>query len=77
MPGPQNGSPPLTNGTSHNELEALCCDMKAKVDNFLDTPTQDEVLNSVKNQIIIARGVIDEALRRYRFATPFLSILFH
>ncbi|KAI2607193.1 putative FAD synthetase [Hypoxylon fragiforme] len=66
MPGPQNGSPPLTNGTSHNELEALCCDMKAKVDNFLDTPTQDEVLNSVKNQIIIARGVIDEALRRYR-----------
>ncbi|KAI4858903.1 putative FAD synthetase [Hypoxylon rubiginosum] len=74
MAGPQNGSaPPRTNGAvssaaaaSPNELEAVCRELKAKVDTFLDTPTEDEVLNSVKNQIIIARGVIDEALRRYR-----------
>ncbi|OTA56043.1 putative FAD synthetase [Hypoxylon sp. EC38] len=67
MSGPQNGSaPPTTNGAGPNELEVLCREMQAKVDNFLDTPTEDEVLNSVKNQIIVARGVIDEALRRYR-----------
>lgn len=66
MSGLQNGSAPQTNGVVPNELEALCHDLKAKVDTFLDTPTEDEVLNSVKNQIIIARGVIDEALRRYR-----------
>ncbi|XXG99407.1 hypothetical protein Hte_005746 [Hypoxylon texense] len=73
MAGPQNGSaPPRTNGTAAaataapNELEVLCRELKAKVDVFLDTPTEDEVLNSVKNQIIVARGVIDEALRRYR-----------
>ncbi|KAI0379228.1 adenine nucleotide alpha hydrolases-like protein [Hypomontagnella monticulosa] len=66
MSGLQNGSAPRTNGVVPNELEALCRDLKAKVDTFLDTPTEDEVLNSVKNQIIIARGVIDEALRRYR-----------
>ncbi|KAI1101842.1 putative FAD synthetase [Jackrogersella minutella] len=67
MSGPQNGSaPPRTNGTGSHELETLCRELKAKVDDFLDTPTEDEVLDSVKNQIIIARGVIDEALRRYR-----------
>ncbi|KAI0899549.1 putative FAD synthetase [Annulohypoxylon nitens] len=67
MSGPQNGSiPPRTNGAGPKELESLCCELKTKVDTFLDTPTEDKVLNSVKNQIIIARGVIDEALRRYR-----------
>ncbi|KAI6085792.1 putative FAD synthetase [Hypoxylon rubiginosum] len=68
MAGQQNGSaPPRTNGAAApNELETLCRDLKAKVDVFLDTPTEDELLNSVKNQIIVARGVIDEALRRYR-----------
>ncbi|KAI2464113.1 putative FAD synthetase [Annulohypoxylon bovei var. microspora] len=67
MSGPQNGSvPPRTNGTGPRELETLCRDMKTKVDTFLDTPTEDEVLNSVKNQIIVARGVIEEAVRRYR-----------
>ncbi|KAI0109745.1 adenine nucleotide alpha hydrolases-like protein [Daldinia grandis] len=59
-------SHPRTNGTTSNELEILCRGLKAKVDSFLDTPTEDDILNSVKNQIIIARGVIDEALRRYR-----------
>ncbi|KAI1473764.1 hypothetical protein K445DRAFT_323498 [Daldinia sp. EC12] len=65
----ENGSAPShqrTNGTTSNELEILCRELKAKVDNFLDTPTEDHVLNSVKNQIIVARGVIEEALRRYR-----------
>ncbi|KAI1652939.1 adenine nucleotide alpha hydrolases-like protein [Daldinia decipiens] len=65
----ENGSAPShprTNGTTSNELEVLCHGLKAKVDSFLDTPTEDNILNSVKNQIIIARGVIDEALRRYR-----------
>ncbi|KAI1763315.1 adenine nucleotide alpha hydrolases-like protein [Hypoxylon sp. FL1150] len=67
----QNGSaPPRTNGAAAaatpNELETLCRALKAKVDDFLDTPTDDELLKSVKNQIIVARGVIDEALRRYR-----------
>ncbi|KAI0888779.1 putative FAD synthetase [Annulohypoxylon maeteangense] len=67
MSGLQNGSiPPQTNGTRPKELETLCRELKTKVDTFLDTPTEDEVLNSVKNQIIVARGVIDEALRRYR-----------
>ncbi|KAI1453370.1 putative FAD synthetase [Annulohypoxylon moriforme] len=67
MSGPQNGPvPPQTNGTRPKELETLCRELKTKVDTFLDTPTEDEVLNSVKNQIIVARGVIDEALRRYR-----------
>lgn len=74
MAGQQNGSaPPRTNGAAApNELETLCRDLKAKVDVFLDTPTEDELLNSVKNQIIVARGVIDEALRRYRCV-----IIFH
>ncbi|KAI0161854.1 adenine nucleotide alpha hydrolases-like protein [Hypoxylon sp. FL1284] len=64
----QNGSaPPRTNGdAAPNELEALCLHLKTKVETFLDAPTDDELLNSVKNQIIVARGVIDEALRRYR-----------
>ncbi|OTB00385.1 hypothetical protein M426DRAFT_324335 [Hypoxylon sp. CI-4A] len=67
MSGPQNGSaPPSTNGAGPNGLETLSRELKTKVDVFLDTETDDEVLNSVKNQIIIARGVIDEALRRYR-----------
>ncbi|KAI1775437.1 adenine nucleotide alpha hydrolases-like protein [Hypoxylon cercidicola] len=67
MAGLQNGSAPSrTNGAAPNELETLCRNLKAKVDVFLDTPTDDELLKSVKNQIIIARGVIDEALRRYR-----------
>lgn len=70
----ENGLPPHTNGANPNELVVLCREMKAKVDGFLDTPTEDEVLNSVKNQIIIARGVVDEALRRYRSAPPFLPI---
>ncbi|KAI8956777.1 adenine nucleotide alpha hydrolases-like protein [Daldinia sp. FL1419] len=64
--GSASPSHPRTNGTPSNELEVLCRGLKAKVDSFLDTPTEDDVLNSVKNQIIIARGVIDEALRRYR-----------
>ncbi|KAL7627303.1 3'-phosphoadenosine 5'-phosphosulfate sulfotransferase [Parahypoxylon ruwenzoriense] len=73
MSGPSNGSPAPprastnnTNGADPNELEALCRELKAKVDGFLDTPTDDELLRSVQNQIIVARGVIDEALRRYR-----------
>lgn len=71
----ENGSAPShprTNGTTSNELEVLCHRFKAKVDSFLDTPTEDNILNSVKNQIIIARGVIDEALRRYRCTIPLL-----
>ncbi|KAI1373913.1 adenine nucleotide alpha hydrolases-like protein [Hypoxylon crocopeplum] len=67
MAGPENGfAPPRINGAMPNGLETLCRELKAKVDTFLDEPTEDEVLNSVKNQIIIARGVIDESLRRYR-----------
>ncbi|KAI1463085.1 adenine nucleotide alpha hydrolases-like protein [Daldinia caldariorum] len=62
-----------TNGTTSNELEILCRGLKAKVDNFLDTPTEDDVLNSVKNQVIVARGVIEEALRRYRIEELSLS----
>ncbi|KAI2620586.1 putative FAD synthetase [Hypoxylon sp. NC1633] len=63
----ENGSArPHTNGAGPKDLETLCRNFKSKVDTFLDTPTEDEVLNSVKNQIIVARGVIDEALRRYR-----------
>ncbi|KAI0011251.1 putative FAD synthetase [Xylariaceae sp. FL0662B] len=59
-------SAPRINGAGPNELEAVCRKVKAKVDAFLDAPTDDDVLKSVKNQVIIARGVIEEALRRYR-----------
>ncbi|KAI1386055.1 putative FAD synthetase [Hypoxylon trugodes] len=64
--GTNGSAPPRTNGAGPNDLEALCRELKSKVDIFLDTATEDDVLNSVKNQIIVARGVIDEALRRYR-----------
>ncbi|KAI1081708.1 adenine nucleotide alpha hydrolases-like protein [Whalleya microplaca] len=66
MPALVDAPAPRTNGAGPNGLEAVCRELKAKVDGFLDTPTDDKVLKSVKNQVIIARGVIEEALRRYR-----------
>ncbi|KAI1395424.1 putative FAD synthetase [Hypoxylon fuscum] len=73
MAGPENGTGapphPRSNGAPAqppNELEALCRELKSKVETFLDAPTDDDVLHSVKKQIKIAREVIEEALRRYR-----------
>ncbi|KAI5861974.1 putative FAD synthetase [Durotheca rogersii] len=60
-------TPVITNGTTHNnELEVLCRQLKTRVDNFLNTPTSDPLLKSVKSQVVVSLGVIEEALQRYR-----------
>lgn len=82
MAGPENGTGapphPRSNGAPAqppNELEALCRELKSKVETFLDAPTDDDVLHSVKKQIKIAREVIEEALRRYRYVVYIYSFL--
>ncbi|EMR61488.1 putative fad synthetase protein [Eutypa lata UCREL1] len=49
-------------------MEALCRDLRRKVDGFLERQIDDhdEVLRSTQKQVRVATGVIDEALRRYR-----------
>ncbi|RYP15894.1 hypothetical protein DL765_005428 [Monosporascus sp. GIB2] len=47
-------------------LEALCRELKTKVDGFLARETDDPVLRSTQAQVRVGLGVVDEALRRYR-----------
>lgn len=50
------------------DLETLCRDLERQVDGFLDRRIDDNnVLRSTQEQVRVARGVIDEALRRYRY----------
>src|SRR5688572_22889524 len=78
-PPPAPDAPPLqtnvkVNGAGAGEgegegtgsLEALCRDLKAKVDGFLARETDDPVLRSTQAQVRVGLGVVDEALRRYR-----------
>ncbi|KAK7750851.1 3'-phosphoadenosine 5'-phosphosulfate sulfotransferase [Diatrype stigma] len=49
------------------DLEMLCRDLERQVDGFLNRRIDDNnVLRSTQEQVRVARGVIDEALRRYR-----------
>lgn len=47
-------------------LEPLCLDLRSRVDAFLarDTTT-DPILRSTQSQVVAARQVVDDALRRY------------
>ncbi|RYP93308.1 hypothetical protein DL770_000597 [Monosporascus sp. CRB-9-2] len=76
-PLPAAHAPPLqtnvnVNGANAGEvegtesLEALCRELKAKVDGFLARETEDPVLRSTQAQVRVGLGVVDEALRRYR-----------
>ncbi|KAI0016863.1 adenine nucleotide alpha hydrolases-like protein [Xylariomycetidae sp. FL0641] len=61
----------MSNGTadqsSSKEMEALCHELKAKVDGLLARDTAaDPVLRAVQEQVRVANGVIEDALRRYR-----------
>ena len=51
--------------TGHT-LEALCHELRRKVDAFLALETEDAVLQSTQRQVRVAGDVIDESLRRYR-----------
>lgn len=55
-------------------MEALCRELKRKVDGFLERQIDDhdEVLRSTQKQVRVATGVIDEALRRYRYVSSCL-----
>ncbi|KAH8201303.1 hypothetical protein TruAng_004547 [Truncatella angustata] len=48
------------------EMRQLCAGLKSKVDAFLDKETGDELLQGVQRQVRAAKGVIDDALKRYR-----------
>lgn len=72
---------PATHRTNGNDnavprdrtLEALCHDLRRKVDAFLALETEDAVLRSTQRQVRVAGDVIDEALRRYRCVPPSLT----
>ncbi|RYO76000.1 hypothetical protein DL762_009867 [Monosporascus cannonballus] len=79
VPPPAADAPPLhtnvdVNGADAGEgegagvesLEALCRELKTKVDGFLARETDDPVLRSTQAQVRVGLGVVDEALRRYR-----------
>ncbi|RYP30475.1 hypothetical protein DL767_006216 [Monosporascus sp. MG133] len=53
-------------GEGTESLEALCRELKFKVDGFLARETEDPVLRSTQAQVRVGLGVVDEALRRYR-----------
>ncbi|ETS82921.1 hypothetical protein PFICI_04797 [Pestalotiopsis fici W106-1] len=48
------------------EMRTLCTALKYKVDKLLETETSDKVLLDVQKQVRVAKGVIDDALKRYR-----------
>ncbi|KAI0478608.1 hypothetical protein GGR56DRAFT_330164 [Xylariaceae sp. FL0804] len=54
-------------------MEALCLELKRRVDALLERPAgsgddgdDDDGLRAVQDQVRVARGVVEEALRRYR-----------
>ncbi|KAK8042527.1 phosphoadenosine phosphosulfate reductase [Apiospora phragmitis] len=48
------------------DMQQLCLQLRSKLDNFLDTQTDDKVLKGVQAQVRIAQSVIEDALKRYR-----------
>ncbi|KAK9793941.1 hypothetical protein SCARD494_06041 [Seiridium cardinale] len=58
------------------EMRALCAGLKSKVDKFLDSEPSDELSRNVQRQVRLAKGIIDDALTRYRsvLLLTFLSV---
>lgn len=50
------------------EMRALCAGLKTKVDKFLETEASDDLIRDVQKQVRLAKGIIDDALKRYRYA---------
>ncbi|KAK9420233.1 hypothetical protein SUNI508_06502 [Seiridium unicorne] len=48
------------------EMRALCAGLKSKVDKFLESEASDELSRNVQRQVRLAKGIIDDALTRYR-----------
>lgn len=61
---------PVINGHSdHNaSILPICTALSARVRAFLETEAPTPLLKQVQEQTRVALGVIDEALREYRFA---------
>lgn len=70
-----------TNGAGHQEAEwklrdmegemrTLCVALKEKVDKFLDTETSDKTLLDTQKQVRVAKQVIDDALKQYKYGLP-------
>jgi hypothetical protein len=72
---------PMTNGTSHGEADAsastdtntrplseVCADLHGRVARFLAAPSEDETMKQTQLQTRIALGVIEKALKEYRYA---------
>ncbi|KAI1335807.1 putative FAD synthetase [Xylariaceae sp. FL0016] len=62
---------PRTNGAgpsnpSASRMEDLCRDLKLRVDALLERQTDDKILKAVQAQVRIAKGVVEDALRRYK-----------
>lgn len=51
------------------DMRQLCLQLKSRLDDFLDTPTDDKVLKGVQAQVRIAQSVIEDALKRYRYVS--------
>ncbi|KAK7927279.1 fad synthetase protein, partial [Apiospora marii] len=67
---PTSTTPATHDGTSPMgdvaDMRQLCLQLRSKLDNFLDTPTDDKVLKGVQAQVRIAQSIIEDALKRYR-----------
>lgn len=50
------------------EMRSLCAGLKSKVDKFLNTESSDELVKNVQSQVRTAKGIIDDALKQYKYA---------
>lgn len=59
------------------EMRTLCAGLKEKVDRFLRAESSDELVKNVQSQVRVAKGIIDDALKRYKYglSRPVATIL--
>ena len=57
----------VVNGHSNATILPICTALAAQVEEFLETEAPTPLLKRVQEQTRIALGVIDEALKKYRF----------
>lgn len=57
-------------GASSRPLREVCWDLKKKVDAFLESKPDTPLLADVQSHLRVSLQVVDEALERYRCASP-------
>ena len=56
----------VNGGRIERPLAEVCAEVAAKIDSFLESEVEGQVLKDVQAQTRIALGVIEECLQKYR-----------